>query len=77
MKTFPTESTKQGSQELTETEGTNTEPCLVWARSSAFTLWFCSLVLFWGPLTVGLRTVSDFFPELGILFLLQGCLVQP
>jgi hypothetical protein len=59
-RTWPTESTKQGSQGLTETEMTVTEPAWVSARSSAYTLW----LLAWGvcgTLNCGRQGAPDSF----------------
>ena len=77
MRTWSSESTKQGSMELTETEATTMDPALVCTRSSAYILWFFSLGLFIGFPIVGAGMTLALLPAHGTCFLLLDCLVHP
>jgi hypothetical protein len=57
---WPTESTKQGSEGLTETEVTIRKPVRVWARSSAYvTVGYLGILV--GPLTTVVGDVFNSF----------------
>ena len=70
-----TESTKQDTYGLTETEASSTGLIRFYTRSSAHVV-AVSLV-FCGNLNCGSGGVYESLPALGTLFLLMDCLVQP
>ena len=68
--TWATESTKQNSEGLTETEVAIMEPAWVYAM-------LASLVFLWDLLTVVSGLSLTLFPAFRMLFHLFGCLIQP